>query len=125
MKRFVILILHKTSLFNTEHREKYIEAVTKLPGWKLTHEGKRIRKDWNMKDFPAALKFFEKVGEKVPPWGKTLILYKVMNSKDYFTTGKLSSITELEDGFRYMFTDDQDGITDAHEFSYYLVPTLP
>jgi 4a-hydroxytetrahydrobiopterin dehydratase len=37
--------------------------VAKLPGWKLTHEGKRIRKDWNMKDFPAALKFFERAGE--------------------------------------------------------------
>ena len=37
--------------------------VAKLPGWKLTHEGKRIRKDWTMKDFPAAIEFFGKVAE--------------------------------------------------------------
>lgn len=37
--------------------------LAQLPGWRLTHEGKRIRKDWNMKDFPAALQFFDHVGE--------------------------------------------------------------
>jgi 4a-hydroxytetrahydrobiopterin dehydratase len=37
--------------------------VAKLPGWKLTHDGKRIRKDWTMKDFPAAIEFFSKVAE--------------------------------------------------------------
>lgn len=34
-----------------------------LPGWKLTHEGQRIRKNWTMKDFPAAIEFFGKVAE--------------------------------------------------------------
>lgn len=37
--------------------------VAKLPGWKLTHGGKRIRKDYLMKDFPAAIEFFGRVAE--------------------------------------------------------------
>lgn len=32
-----------------------------LAGWRLTHEGQRIRKDWKMKDFAAALAFFNQV----------------------------------------------------------------
>lgn len=34
-----------------------------LPGWRLTHDGQRIRKDWVVKDFMTGLKFFEKVSE--------------------------------------------------------------
>jgi 4a-hydroxytetrahydrobiopterin dehydratase len=37
--------------------------LTNLNGWYLTHEGQRIRKDWETKDFMAALRFFEKVAE--------------------------------------------------------------
>lgn len=37
--------------------------LAKLPGWKLTHDGKRIRKDWTMKDFPAAIEFFTKIAD--------------------------------------------------------------
>ena len=32
-----------------------------LEGWRLTHDGQRIRKDWRMKSFAAALDFFAKV----------------------------------------------------------------
>ncbi|MGE0607088.1 MAG: 4a-hydroxytetrahydrobiopterin dehydratase [Pirellulales bacterium] len=32
-----------------------------LPGWRLTHEGKRIRKDWTVKNFLAGMRFFEEV----------------------------------------------------------------
>ena len=35
--------------------------LANLPGWRITHEGKRIRKDWVVKDFLAGLRFFEKV----------------------------------------------------------------
>ena len=37
------------------------EQVTKLPGWKLTHDGKRIRKEWTVKNFMAGMKFFQEV----------------------------------------------------------------
>lgn len=32
--------------------------LTQLDGWYLTHEGKRIRKDWKVKHFMEAMKFF-------------------------------------------------------------------
>jgi 4a-hydroxytetrahydrobiopterin dehydratase len=37
------------------------EQLTKLPGWYLTHDGQRIRKDWTVKNFMAGLAFFNKV----------------------------------------------------------------
>ncbi len=39
---------------------KYLSA---LPGWFLTADGKRIRRDWRVKDFQAALDFFNRVGQ--------------------------------------------------------------
>lgn len=36
--------------------------LERLPGWYLTHENKRIRKDWVVKNFVEGLSFFEKVG---------------------------------------------------------------
>ncbi len=35
--------------------------LTKLAGWRLTHDGKRIRKDWKMKNFLAGIEFFNAV----------------------------------------------------------------
>lgn len=32
-----------------------------LTGWRLTHDGQRIRKDWRLKHFRAAMKFLEDV----------------------------------------------------------------
>ncbi len=37
--------------------------LAQLDGWQLTHEGKRIRKNWSVKNFLAALAFFGKVAE--------------------------------------------------------------
>ena len=39
------------------------EQLEKLPGWYLTHENQRIRKDWTMKNFLDGLAFFEAVGK--------------------------------------------------------------
>ena len=39
------------------------QQLGSLPGWHLTHDGQRIRKDWTMKHFRAALKFFNQVAE--------------------------------------------------------------
>jgi 4a-hydroxytetrahydrobiopterin dehydratase len=39
------------------------DQLAELPGWELTHDGQRIRKDWRVSDFLTALKFFNAVGE--------------------------------------------------------------
>jgi 4a-hydroxytetrahydrobiopterin dehydratase len=43
---------------------KEIDAqLSSLSGWRLTHDGLRIRKDWVTRGFKAALDFFNRVGE--------------------------------------------------------------
>ena len=37
--------------------------LKKLDGWRLTHDGERIRKDWVVKNFMTGLDFFNKVAE--------------------------------------------------------------
>ena len=37
--------------------------LANLPGWYLTHDGQRIRKDWTVKHFMAGMEFFNKVAE--------------------------------------------------------------
>jgi len=39
------------------------EQVTKLPGWKLTADNQRIRREWVVKNFLAGMKFFESVAK--------------------------------------------------------------
>jgi 4a-hydroxytetrahydrobiopterin dehydratase len=39
------------------------QQLDNLPGWYLTHDGQRIRKDWTMKNFVAGMQFFQKVAE--------------------------------------------------------------
>ncbi len=34
-----------------------------LPGWRLTSDARRIRRDWVMKDFMAAIDFFKRVAQ--------------------------------------------------------------
>jgi 4a-hydroxytetrahydrobiopterin dehydratase len=34
-----------------------------LPGWSLTHDGQRIRKDWTVKNFVAGMEFFQLVAQ--------------------------------------------------------------
>ena len=38
----------------------YLRAV---PGWRLTEDGRRIRRDWKVKDFAAGLDFLQRVGQ--------------------------------------------------------------
>ena len=40
--------------------EKQLEQI---PGWYLTHDGQRIRKDWTVKNFMAGLQFFNEVAQ--------------------------------------------------------------
>ena len=37
--------------------------LEQLVGWRITHDGKRIRKEWTVKNFMAALDFFTRVAE--------------------------------------------------------------
>lgn len=37
--------------------------LAKLEGWRLTHDGQRIRKDWTMKNFMAGVDFFNRVAQ--------------------------------------------------------------
>ena len=37
--------------------------LQQLEGWYLTHEGKRIRKDWTVRNFVAGMDFFRQVAE--------------------------------------------------------------
>ena len=37
--------------------------LAKLSGWRLTHDGQRIRKDWVVKNFVAGMKFFNHVAD--------------------------------------------------------------
>ena len=39
------------------------DQLQKLSGWRLTHDGERIRKDWLAKNFMAAIDFFNRVAE--------------------------------------------------------------
>jgi 4a-hydroxytetrahydrobiopterin dehydratase len=37
--------------------------IARLQGWQLVHDGQRIRKEWKVKNFMAAMRFFNKVAE--------------------------------------------------------------
>src|ERR1051326_6771773 len=39
------------------------EQLKKLSGWQLTADGQRIRKEWNAKDFMAAIDFFNSIAK--------------------------------------------------------------
>lgn len=41
--------------------EEALEQLKKLEGWRLTHDGQRIRKDWTVKHFMAGMDFFNRV----------------------------------------------------------------
>jgi 4a-hydroxytetrahydrobiopterin dehydratase len=43
--------------------EEAAGQVAKLDGWKLSSDGKSIRKQWVMKDFSAAIDFFQRVAD--------------------------------------------------------------
>lgn len=39
------------------------EQLKQLDRWRLTEDGKRIRKEWTVKNFMAGMEFFERVAE--------------------------------------------------------------
>jgi 4a-hydroxytetrahydrobiopterin dehydratase len=43
--------------------EQVREMLTAVPGWQVTADGKRIARNWRVKNFVAGLDFFRRVGE--------------------------------------------------------------
>ena len=43
--------------------EQIQQRLHALPDWRSTADGKRIRREWRVKDFVAGLSFFQKIGE--------------------------------------------------------------
>ncbi len=43
--------------------EESKRQLAKLDGWQLTQDGKRIRKDWTVKNFMAGVDFFNRVAQ--------------------------------------------------------------
>jgi len=39
------------------------QQLEQLEGWRLTHDGQRIRKDWKVKNFMAGMDFFGRCAE--------------------------------------------------------------
>lgn len=39
------------------------QQLEQLEGWRLTHDGQRIRKDWKVKNFLAGMEFFNRCAE--------------------------------------------------------------
>lgn len=40
-----------------------VEQLKSLAGWRLTHDGQRIRRDWLVKNFVAGIEFFDAVAQ--------------------------------------------------------------
>ena len=43
--------------------EQAQQQIAALEGWRLTHDGQRIRKDWKVKHFMAGMDFFNRCAE--------------------------------------------------------------
>jgi 4a-hydroxytetrahydrobiopterin dehydratase len=43
--------------------DKVQALLAELPGWQLSADGKKIQRQWRVKDFVHALDFFERVGQ--------------------------------------------------------------
>lgn len=39
------------------------ELLRAVPNWRLAQDGKRIRREWRVKDFTAGLEFFNRIGK--------------------------------------------------------------
>lgn len=43
--------------------EEAQRQLAEIPGWRLTEDGQRIRKDWTVKNFMAGMRFFQAVAQ--------------------------------------------------------------
>ena len=56
-----------------EHAER---QVAKLDGWRLTHYGLRIRRDWKIELFSRQMEFFNRVASLIPDDGHYANLHR-------------------------------------------------
>jgi 4a-hydroxytetrahydrobiopterin dehydratase len=43
--------------------EQVQQLLAALPGWGLTDDGQRLRREWRVKDFVVGLDFFQRIGQ--------------------------------------------------------------
>ena len=43
--------------------EQVKQLLPQVPAWKLTADGKRLRREWRVRDFTTALDFFQRVAQ--------------------------------------------------------------
>lgn len=44
-------------------RDEAAQMINELPGWELSNDAKKIRREWVAKDFMAAMDFFQEVAK--------------------------------------------------------------
>jgi 4a-hydroxytetrahydrobiopterin dehydratase len=44
-------------------QDKVRQLLKEVPDWKLTPDGKRIRREWRVKDFAEGIDFFDKIAD--------------------------------------------------------------
>lgn len=72
------------------------ELIKTVPGWTLSADGKRIRREWRVRNFVAGLRFFEKVGALAEDEGHhpDLHLEGYRNVSIVITTHAVGGLTE-------------------------------
>ncbi|WP_165065392.1 4a-hydroxytetrahydrobiopterin dehydratase [Paludisphaera rhizosphaerae] len=72
------------------------ELLQTVPGWTLSADGKRIRREWRARNFVAGLRFFDKVGELAEDEGHhpDLHLAGYRNVAVEITTHAVGGLTE-------------------------------
>ena len=77
-------------------RAEVDELLRALPGWSLSTDGQRIRREWTARNFVAGLRFFDKVGELAEAEGHhpDLHLQGYRNVAVEITTHAVGGLTE-------------------------------
>ena len=77
-------------------REDANRYLQELPGWKLSEDGKRIRREWTAKNFLAAMDFFQRVADLAEEEGHhpDLHLTGYRNATVELTTHAIGGLSE-------------------------------
>jgi 4a-hydroxytetrahydrobiopterin dehydratase len=70
--------------------------LPEVPQWRLTDDGKKIRREWKVKDFATALDFFKRIGQVAEEEGHHPDLHLVgyRNVAVELTTHALNGLSE-------------------------------
>jgi len=94
-------------------REQANSQLTELPGWELSEDGMRIRREWMKRDFVDALEFFEAVANIAESEGHhpdlhlteyrraSIVLWTHaiggLSANDFILAAKIDAIADLVD----------------------------